>query len=95
MRDNPEVRDEIWERSGKTKRRYTGRIEKGYYEELPRGRFGSNKRTQQGPGLKLVNKFLRLYNVIRNSRNDKYMVEKIGGDEGPSQTSTAADHVKQ
>lgn len=53
------------------------------------------KRTRQGPDLNLANKFFGPYKVIRNSRNERYVVEKTGSHEGPSRTSTAADHVKQ
>ncbi|KZC14419.1 hypothetical protein WN55_07094, partial [Dufourea novaeangliae] len=52
------------------------------------------KRTQQGPGLKLANKFLGPYKIIKELRNDRYVVERIGDHEGPLTTSTAADHLK-
>lgn len=52
------------------------------------------KRTQLGPGLKLANKYLGPYTVIKVLRNDRYVVQKIGDHEGPLRTSTAADHMK-
>jgi len=52
------------------------------------------KRTQLGPGLKLANKYLGPYSVIKVLRNDRYIVQKIGEHEGPFRTSTSADHMK-
>jgi len=52
------------------------------------------KRTQQGPGLKLANKYLGPYRIIKALRNDRYVVRKIGDHEGPWETSTAADYMK-
>lgn len=52
------------------------------------------KRTQVGPELKLANKYLGPYNVIRVLRNDRYVVHKVGEHEGPLKTSTSADHMK-
>lgn len=52
------------------------------------------KRTQLGPGLKLTNKYLGPYAVIKMLRNDRYVVQKMGEHEGPSKTSTSADHMK-
>ncbi|KYQ48165.1 hypothetical protein ALC60_12794 [Trachymyrmex zeteki] len=52
------------------------------------------KRTQSGPGLKFRSKFLGPYQLIHIMRNDRYVVEKIGDQEGPQRTSTAADFMK-
>lgn len=52
------------------------------------------KRTQAGPGLKLVSKFLGPYQVIKVLQNDRYMVRKISEAEGPLETSTSIDHMK-
>lgn len=52
------------------------------------------KRTQQGPGLKLASKFLGPYQIIKILRNDRYIVRKVGEDEGPLETSTSIDHMK-
>lgn len=52
------------------------------------------KRTQLGPGLKLANKYLGPYSVIKVFRNDRYIVQKVGEHEGPLKTSTSADHMK-
>lgn len=52
------------------------------------------KRTQLGPGLKLANKYFGPYSVIKVLRKDRYIVQKIGEHEGPSKTSTSADHMK-
>lgn len=52
------------------------------------------KRVQQGPGLKLANKYLRPYSVSKVMRNNRYIVQRVGEHEGPFQTSTAADHMK-
>lgn len=52
------------------------------------------KRTQLGPGLKLANKYLGPYSIVKVLRNDCYIVQKIGEHEGPSKTSTSADYMK-
>lgn len=52
------------------------------------------KRTQKGPHLKLAHKYLGPYEVAKVLRNHRYLVRKIGGNEGPIQTSSAADHMK-
>ncbi|KAI4481937.1 hypothetical protein M0804_008956 [Polistes exclamans] len=52
------------------------------------------KRMQQGPGLKLANKFLGPYTIIKEMRNNRYLVRRVGEHEGPLQTSTAADYMK-
>ncbi|KYN05843.1 hypothetical protein ALC62_03225 [Cyphomyrmex costatus] len=52
------------------------------------------KRTQSGLGLKFRSKFLGPYQVVHTMRNDRYVVEKIGDQEGPQRTSTAADFMK-
>jgi len=52
------------------------------------------KRTQLGPGLKLANKYLGPYSIIKILRNDRYVIQKVGEYEGPSRTSTSADHIK-
>lgn len=53
------------------------------------------RRTQQGSGLKFMHKFLGPYQIIKCLRNDRYLVRRIGDVEGPQQTSTAADSMKQ
>ncbi|XP_011698713.1 PREDICTED: uncharacterized protein LOC105456415 [Wasmannia auropunctata] len=52
------------------------------------------KRTQQGPGLKLAHKFLGPYEIIKVLQKGRYNVRKIGEQEGPLYTSTAADFMK-
>ena len=52
------------------------------------------ERTQGGPGLKLHSKFLGLYRVVKVLRNERYVVQREGGREGPRTTSTAANHMK-
>lgn len=52
------------------------------------------KRTQQGPGLKLANKYLGPYKIVKTLRNNRYVVRKVGDHEGPLETSTAADYMK-
>ncbi|CAK9799255.1 Transposon Tf2-6 polyprotein [Anthophora plagiata] len=52
------------------------------------------KRTQSGPGLKFAHKYLGPHQITRVLRNDRYLVEKVGGHEGPRQTSTAAKNMK-
>ena len=59
-----------------------------------RGDLVAIKRTQFGPGLKFGGKFLGPYRVSRTMRNDRYMVEKVGEQEGPTHTSTTADFMK-
>lgn len=53
------------------------------------------QRTQGGPGLKLRSKFLGPYKITSVLRNDRYLVEKIGNQEGPIRTSTSADNMKR
>jgi hypothetical protein len=50
----------------------------------------AKKRTQQGPGVKLVNKYLGPYKV-KVLHNNRYVVRKVGDHKGPWETSTAAD----
>lgn len=52
------------------------------------------RRTQFGPGLKFFPKYLGPYQITKTLRNDRYLVRKVGGCEGPQQTSTAADSMK-
>ena len=52
------------------------------------------ERTQGGPGLKLHSKFLGPYRVVKVLRNERYVVQREGGREGPRTTSTAANHMK-
>lgn len=52
------------------------------------------ERTQYGPGLKLKGKFLGPYQVTKRNENDRYEMKKIGNDEGPRETSSAADKMK-
>lgn len=52
------------------------------------------KRTQQSPGLKLATKFLGPYKVIRILRNNQYIVQRKGDQEGPYETSTSSDNIK-
>jgi hypothetical protein len=52
------------------------------------------KRTQQGQGLKLANKYLGPYEIVKVLRSNRYIVRKVGDHEGPWETSIAADYVK-
>ncbi|KAH0949881.1 hypothetical protein HN011_002359 [Eciton burchellii] len=52
------------------------------------------KHTQQEPGLKLANKYLDPYEIVKILRNNRYIVRKVGDHEGPWETSTAADYIK-
>jgi len=52
------------------------------------------KRTQQKPGLKLAPKFLGPYQIIRVLRNNRYLVQREGGQEGPYTTSSSSDNMK-
>lgn len=52
------------------------------------------KRTQRGPGQKLMHKFLGPYEVEKILRRDRYLVRKIGEQEGPLRTTTSADLMK-
>jgi len=58
-----------------------------------RKRPSSAKRTQQGPGLKLANKYLGPYKVVKVLRNNQYVVRKVDDHEDPWETSTAANYV--
>jgi len=44
--------------------------------------------------LKLANKYLGPYRIVKALRNNRYVVRKIGDHEGPWETSTAADYMK-
>ena len=52
------------------------------------------RRTQQGPGLKIRFKFLGPYEVVKVSGKDRYVVQRVGDDEGPFKTRSAADSMK-
>ncbi|GFS96941.1 transposon Ty3-G Gag-Pol polyprotein [Trichonephila clavipes] len=52
------------------------------------------KKTQQGPGQKLCNKFIGPYKITQVKRNDTYNVEKCGNFDGPTKTSTGAEYLK-
>jgi len=52
------------------------------------------QRTQGGPGQKFCTKYLGPYRIKRVLRNDRYIVEKVGENEGPRNTSSAVDHMK-
>lgn len=52
------------------------------------------KRTQQGPGVKLADKYLGPYEIIKAMRNQRYLVQKVGEHEGPIQTTTSDDFIK-
>ncbi|GFX13293.1 retrovirus-related Pol polyprotein from transposon 297 [Trichonephila clavipes] len=53
------------------------------------------KRTQQGPGQKLCNKFIGPYKITKVKPNDTYNVEKCGNFDGPMKTSIcAAEYLK-
>lgn len=52
------------------------------------------KRTQLGPGLKLMPKYLGPYKVIRIKGRDTYDVCKDGTQEGTMKTSTCAEYMK-
>ena len=53
------------------------------------------QKTQFATGQKLFPKYLGPYEIIKVSRNDRYVVKKVGEHEGPNQTSTAADYMKR
>lgn len=52
------------------------------------------ERVQNEKGLKLRTKMLGPYEVTRVLRNNRYEVHKIGSNDGPVNTSTAADRMK-
>ncbi|KOC63527.1 hypothetical protein WH47_02923, partial [Habropoda laboriosa] len=47
-----------------------------------------NKKTYLTP------KYMGPYTITRALRNDRYLVRRVGDQEGPLETSTAADHMK-
>lgn len=51
-------------------------------------------KTQFETGGKLKKKFLGPYKITEVKGNDRYNVEKIGTQEGPNKTSTAAENMK-
>lgn len=52
------------------------------------------KRTQQAPGSKLAAKYFGPYEILKKLRNHRYVVRKVGGHDGPQQTSSSADYMK-
>ncbi|GFS61952.1 transposon Ty3-G Gag-Pol polyprotein [Trichonephila clavipes] len=52
------------------------------------------KKTQQGPGQKLCNKFIGPYKITQVKPNDTYNVEKCGNFDVPTKTSTCAEYLK-
>lgn len=53
------------------------------------------KRTQYGVGLKLKDKYLGPYRIVRKLKHGRYEVEKIGEVEGPKKTHTVAEYMKR
>ena len=60
-----------------------------------KGELVAIKRTQFGTGLKFKRKYLGPYQVVKVKRNDRYQVSKVGVSEGPNETSSSADYMKQ
>jgi len=52
------------------------------------------KHTQQGPRLKLANKYLDYYKIIKILHNNRYVIRKIDDHEDTWETSTVADYMK-
>lgn len=52
------------------------------------------ERTQNEKGLKVRPKMLGPYEITRVLRHNRYEVKKVGGNEGPTHTSTSADKMK-
>lgn len=52
------------------------------------------KRTQLGPGLKLKPKYLGPYRIKKIKFHNSYDVVRVGGHEGPLETSTCAEFMK-
>lgn len=86
------IRDEITKAQEEQKRHYDkNRKEARLYIV---GELVAIKRTQFGSQLKLRNRFLGPYKVVRVLGNDRYEVRKIGESEGPHHTLTSADNMK-
>lgn len=52
------------------------------------------KRTQFGTGMKLRPKFLGPYKVVQKLNHGRYVVEKVGGNEGSKRCTTVAEYMK-
>ncbi|KAH0949446.1 hypothetical protein HN011_000297 [Eciton burchellii] len=87
---NRSIRDEIQKK--KNRREYNRKRKKAStYREKD---LVAIKRAQQGPGLKLANKYLDPYEIVRILRNNRYIIRKVGDHKGPWETSTAANYIK-
>jgi hypothetical protein len=88
---NLSIRDEIRKKSRRGSSRKRRKEKALTYREND---LVAIKRTQQGSGLKLTNKYLGPYEIVKVLRNNRYVVRKVGDHEGPWETSTTADYVK-
>lgn len=94
--DRDELRNQAKENIMKVQLENKKHYDRGRKEALcyREGDLVAIKRTQQGPRLKLANKYLGPYEVTRVLRNNRYLVHKVGEHEGPLRTSSAADFMK-
>lgn len=53
------------------------------------------KRTQFGPGLKLNRKYLGPYEITKVKPGERYDVARVGNHDGPGNTTTCAEYMKQ
>lgn len=88
-----EARIKIANEQQKAKRQFDRRRKEANVYEV--GDLVAISRTQFGNHLKIAKKFLGPYRVLKQKRNDRYEVEKVGLHEGPNRTSTCAEYMKR
>ncbi|XP_037929868.1 uncharacterized protein LOC119664454 [Teleopsis dalmanni] len=64
-------------------------------QEYKIGELVAIKRTQLGTGMKLRPKFLGPYRIVEKLGKGRYKVEKVGENEGPNNTNSAAENMKK
>ncbi|KAH0948747.1 hypothetical protein HN011_000990 [Eciton burchellii] len=77
---NSSIRDEIQKES---RRGFSRKRKKKKALTYCENDLAAIKDTQQGPELKLANKYLGPYKIIKVLRNNQYVVRKMGDHEGP------------
>lgn len=93
-------RDELRERAIENISKIQRENQRGYNSKRVAGKNYTEgdlvaiKRTQQKPGQKFSAKFLGPYKVTRALRNNRYLVQREGGHDGPYVTSTSSDNMK-
>lgn len=87
-----ESKQQILKVQEENKHRYNLRRKKA--KNYKEGDLVAIKRTQFGPGLKVSQKYLGPYEVVKAKGNERYDVVKVGHHDGPMRTSTCSEYLK-